>query len=737
MTEFIFYILKINLLAACGILVVILAGKALAEKYLPGWKVFLWLVFSVTLLIPVNLSSTTGIWRMQIPMREDQERQAEIVIPQQGIVPESDSVQESQAYVLETGSPQSQVLSEKGTEQQETSAAVSEQRRPPIEWFLWVWLGVGAVLTAGRIFPASIALRRLKRGSREPDEEIRRIYLETCRKMRLKKYPELAVNEQIAGPFLAGFTRPCIYLPVHTYSIRELPLIFEHELCHYRRKDLWLKLLLSTAASVYWFNPALLLMKREAERDIETLCDAAVAAGKSRAERAAYGRVLLKTAANTQGRKIFLSSGLSGGFREFGKRLKTIMHAEDRKKGFALALCTALVFTAGNLLTGCTDQKEAEHEVIYYKMDIPESTVSNKRLEWEDIPRLVLVDGKEFFWDYAPFGAKDEYGTCKTEGNILTVTSGSGEQWRFRSNESAERLTLTADGTPDGAEKIPEESVQELFVNGITFTREFAADTREKEDGSLEIITPYIFPVSSAATLSEYSEDERHELLQIPEDELSRLTDRILLETILDYPYGGFSGDIDSFAEEFNGMKEFLERSGAGEVLLGAFQEIGSDDTWERENDLTNLLVYFANTNRMSGKLREEFSEEVKDRASRGYTGCREYENPGGRTETVFLKECYIQPERMMDMLVLDPEEQHANIRKSLLSSTIVEIGFDKAVEQPVYEIKNDQLIIRMEDGSGRDYEYVFLIKGSTLIFDRTSSALPEGEEMEDGDVFE
>lgn len=733
MTEFIFYILKINLLAACGILVVILAGKALAEKYLPGWKVFLWLVFSVTLLIPVNLSSTTGIWRMQIPMREDQERQAEIVIPQQGIVPESDSVQESQAYVLETGSPQSQVLSEKGTEQQETSAAVSEQRRPPIEWFLWVWLGVGAVLTAGRIFPASIALRRLKRGSREPDEEIRRIYLETCCKMRLKKYPELAVNEQIAGPFLAGFARSCIYLPVHTYSIRELPLIFEHELCHYRRKDLWLKLLLSTAASVYWFNPALLLMKREAERDIETLCDAAVAAGKSRAERAAYGRVLLKTAANTQGRKIFLSSGLSDGFREFGKRLKTIMHAEDRKKGFALALCTALVFTAGNLLTGCTDQKEAEHEVIYYKMDIPESTVSNKRLEWEDIPRLVLVDGKEFFWDYAPFGAKDEYGTCKTEGNILTVTSGSGEQWRFRSNESAERLTLTADGTPDGAEKIPEESVQELFVNGITFTREFAADTREKE----EIITPYIFPVSSAATLSEYSEDERHELLQIPEDELSRLTDRMLLETILDYPYGGFSGDIDSFAEEFNGMKEFLERSGAGEVLLGAFQEIGSDDTWERENDLTNLLVYFANTNRMSGKLREEFSEEVKDRASRGYTGCREYENPGGRTETVFLKECYIQPERMMDMLVLEPEGQRASITKSMASSTI-ELDKDaEYMEQPVYEIKNDQLIIRMEDDLGRDYEYVFLIKGSTLIFDRTSSALPQGEEMEEGDVFE
>lgn len=731
MTEFIFYILKINLLAACGILVVILAGKALAEKYLPGWKVFLWLVFSVTLLIPVNLSSTTGIWRMQIPMREDQERQAEIVIPQQGIVPESDSVQESQAYVLETGSPQSQVLSEKGTEQQETSAAVSEQRRPPIEWFLWVWLGVGAVLTAGRIFPASIALRRLKRGSREPDEEIRRIYLETCCKMRLKKYPELAVNEQIAGPFLAGFARSCIYLPVHTYSIRELPLIFEHELCHYRRKDLWLKLLLSTAASVYWFNPALLLMKREAERDIETLCDAAVAAGKSRAERAAYGRVLLKTAANTQGRKIFLSSGLSGGFREFGKRLKTIMHAEDRKKGFALALCTALVFTAGNLLTGCTDQKEAEHEVIYYKMDIPESTVSNKRLEWEDIPRLVLVDGKEFFWEYAPFGAKDEYGICKTEGNILTVTSGSGEQWKFRKNEQSGRLTLLADGSPEGAELIQNESVRELFGNGTTFIRDFAADTKMNADGSYEIITPYVFPVPG-----EGSERERRALLQIPEEELNRLTDRMLLETILDYPYGIAAANPEILAEEFNGMKEFLERPGAGEVLLEAFQEIGSDDTWEREYTLSNMLVYFANADLLSVGERTQFSEEVKDRASRGFTGCREFDNPGGREKTVFLRKWYEQAEGMTDTLSFDFEKETARLLRNGYSSLSSVGGEQKGSNFFEFRVEDDRVILYTEI-DGTTYEYIFKIQNALLIFDRASSSVPEWESVKDGAVFE
>lgn len=96
----------------------------------------------------------------------------------------------------------------------------------------------------------------------------------------------------------------------------------------------------------------------------------------------------------------------------------------------SITLCAALVITAGSLLTGCAEQQKEGPEVIYYKMDIPESTVSNKRLGYKDIPELVLIDAEQFFWDYDPF-EEEEYGRCETEGDILTAVSADGErQWK-------------------------------------------------------------------------------------------------------------------------------------------------------------------------------------------------------------------------------------------------------------------------------------------------------------------
>ena len=397
----------------------------------------------------------------------------------------------------------------------------------------------------------------------------------------------------------------------------------------------------------------------------------------------------------------------------------------------SITLCAALVITAGSLLTGCAEQQKEGPEVIYYKMDIPELTVSNKRLGYEDIPELVLIDEEQFFWDYDPF-EEEEYGRCETEGDILTAVSADGErQWKFRKNEQSGRLTLLADGSPEGAELIQNESVRELFGNGTTFIRDFAADTKMNADGSYEIITPYVFPVPG-----EGSERERRALLQIPEEELNRLTDRMLLETILDYPYGIAAANPEILAEEFNGMKEFLERPGAGEVLLEAFQEIGSDDTWEREYTLSNMLVYFANADLLSVGERTQFSEEVKDRASRGFTGCREFDNPGGREKTVFLRKWYEQAEGMTDTLSFDFEKETARLLRNGYSSLSSVGGEQKGSNFFEFRVEDDRVILYTEI-DGTTYEYIFKIQNALLIFDRASSSVPEWESVKDGAVFE
>lgn len=266
-------------------------------------------------------------------------------------------------------------------------------------------------------------------------------------------------------------------------------------------------------------------------------------------------------------------------------------------------------------------------------------------------------------------------------------------------------------------------------------TRQSKYNTEQNADGSFETLTPYVFPVTDVQTLSKYSDSERYALLQIPEEQLDKLTDQMLLETIMDYPYGGFMGNIEEFAEKFNGMKEFLERPHAGRTLVEEFKNIGRDDSLERLADIENLIIYFANMNLLSDGERKEFSEEVKDRCSRGYTGCYEYKNQGGKTDTVFLKRLYMQSERMADMLELTPDCLAA-LRRNLASSTVIpdeKIGLHG--KKIPFEVKKDQLFLYVED-SEREYKYIFSIHGSQLIFDREASMVMEAEKLEDGDTF-
>lgn len=111
---------------------------------------------------------------------------------------------------------------------------------------------------------------------------------------------------RLQSPVLAGLKNTSLYLPDASYSEKELELIFAHELCHYQRKDLWYKMLLLTVNTLYWFNPFLYFMTKEAEKDVEYLCDSQVISNRSQADCAIYNRLLLKTAAGKPISSLFI-----------------------------------------------------------------------------------------------------------------------------------------------------------------------------------------------------------------------------------------------------------------------------------------------------------------------------------------------------------------------------------------------------------------------------------------------
>ena len=84
--------------------------------------------------------------------------------------------------------------------------------------------------------------------------------------MKIRRVPELLVQEQIRSPMLFGYIHKKLLLSP-MYTIDEISLIMRHEMIHVKNNDLWYKLFFILICDIYWFNPLFRLMKKLAKRE--------------------------------------------------------------------------------------------------------------------------------------------------------------------------------------------------------------------------------------------------------------------------------------------------------------------------------------------------------------------------------------------------------------------------------------------------------------------------------------
>lgn len=105
-------------------------------------------------------------------------------------------------------------------------------------------------------------------------------------------------SEKISTPILIGLICPAIYLP-KDFCRKDLAI--DHELCHLRRGDIWMKWILQIVVCIHWFNPAVYYLRWELNRLAELACDKYVIKNLDDNERKSYGRMLLETAKSVSG----------------------------------------------------------------------------------------------------------------------------------------------------------------------------------------------------------------------------------------------------------------------------------------------------------------------------------------------------------------------------------------------------------------------------------------------------
>lgn len=161
-------------------------------------------------------------------------------------------------------------------------------------YIIVAWLlGVVIVLSVNLFSYARFA-NNLKQGNipaAKSDEELLAKLVDRRSRVRLFR------NALISTPMLIGIWQPRIIIPDIPYTEKQLENILRHEIVHFKRFDIVIKWITMLAAAIHWFNPLLIVIKKEINRACELACDEAVIKNLCPADKQAYGDMLLSIAA--------------------------------------------------------------------------------------------------------------------------------------------------------------------------------------------------------------------------------------------------------------------------------------------------------------------------------------------------------------------------------------------------------------------------------------------------------
>ena len=340
MEKIFFTLLEISAGTSVVILVVRLLSARINRTFVARWKYWLWLVLAVRLLIPWNPDFSAAPARV------------EVNIPEVSISAPAQPPQE-----IPPTSPAAPGVSPGLSE-----TAAAPMTTIDLLWSLWI---LGMVLFGlWHLLSYLHFQRNVFRWSRPVEKEspLAAALEQVSTAMGVGAGIRLLFNNQLQSPLMFGFFRPVLVLPRRDYQREELFFILRHELTHYKRRDIWYKALLLAANTVHWFNPVIWLMVRNADRDLEISCDAAVVAGADKETRRRYSEVILANIRREPLVATVLSTHFYGGKETMKERFANILNTKKRRAGvvvFAAVLLSVLLIGG---LVACGAQPEESSE---------------------------------------------------------------------------------------------------------------------------------------------------------------------------------------------------------------------------------------------------------------------------------------------------------------------------------------------------------------------------------------
>jgi Antirepressor regulating drug resistance, predicted signal transduction N-terminal membrane component len=441
-------IFGVTLAASAVIALLLLLLPSIRKNYTVKWRYWVWLALAIRLMIPFSPS-----WP-QTPI--------EITPPPQNIT--------INMPARNTASPPPPLNQPAAPQPEGTASATpapisaSTREIPLGELLSILWVSGTAVFLLYHFAGYLLFRKSVLRFSKPIDDpRIEELWHEAKEEMKISRGIRLLTSKKVQSPMMTGFFKPLLILPDPDFSDADLKIILKHELIHYKRKDVWYKLLLVCANAVHWFNPLVYLMKAESNRDIEMVCDSELIRDSDAAFRKQYSEAILSAIHKGNLRQTTFSTYFYGGKRAMKERFANIFDGNKKRRGI-LSLCAviAVVSIAGTSVAyGAGSQSGQSQKAI--------DNIS------------LLSAGNSFDLEDEKFVIT--YGGGKSTA-VVPLEAGTGDQAAFFSDKAvylSDEVTAVAyGGTTEG------DLVKVLISNdmGKTWNSYPAAETKTDSAGS-------------------------------------------------------------------------------------------------------------------------------------------------------------------------------------------------------------------------------------------------------------
>lgn len=165
-----------------------------------------------------------------------------------------------------------------------------------------IWILIAMLLLVYILFKHWKLMKILSLIPATENIEIKQILSELCIQKQIRNIPKVIQLDINTGPFIVGLQNLIIVLPFQL-SNNEIRFILLHELEHFRHRHILIKSCTEIVAAIYWWNPAIWILRREIICAMEIQADTHVIKELSNKTRLTYLESLIDVSKKVNGKQ--------------------------------------------------------------------------------------------------------------------------------------------------------------------------------------------------------------------------------------------------------------------------------------------------------------------------------------------------------------------------------------------------------------------------------------------------